>query len=73
VSIPDGAGGFTSDRIDVVFAGQPLGSAFPDVTGAWEVRKTLVGPGTQAPGPLSTVAVTTASHESATPLLIVRN
>lgn len=72
VSIADGAGGFQSDRVDVTFAGEALGSGFPDATGAWEVRRTLVGPGKPVPGPASRLQITTASGKAANPLLRIR-
>lgn len=72
-SIADPAGGFMSDRVDVTFNGTPLGSAFPDVTGAWDLRTTLPGAGAQAPPVLSRVTVTSASGRSVEELLIVRN
>lgn len=73
VAIADPNGGFTSDRVDVTLNGQAIGSAFPDVTGAWEVRKTLPGATPSVPGVLSRVQVKTASGESSDHLLIVRN
>jgi hypothetical protein len=73
VSIGDGAGGYTSDRVDVTIPGYPTMSAFPDVTGAWTVRKTLVTPGAPIPGPLTNVQVRTASQRTGTRLLTIRN
>lgn len=73
VSIPNPGGGFKSDRVEVTLDGQVIGSAFPDVTGAWIVRETLFGASSPTPGALSRVDVKTESGESADRQLIVRN
>ncbi|WP_088311471.1 hypothetical protein [Novosphingobium sp. B 225] len=72
VTIPDPAGGFRSERVDVTLHGQVF-SAFPDITGAWEIRHTFAGAPPPAPAPNADVVVTAASGPSRVRRLTVRN
>lgn len=72
ISIPN-AGGFQSNRVDVTLGGQIIGSAFPDATGAWAVRKTLPGDAPPSPDAFLRVRVAAASGPVAERQLIVRN
>lgn len=72
VSIADGAG-FKSDHVTVTLNDQEIGIAFPDITGAWDIRKTSVGPTVTAPPPRARIVATSGSGKRVETTLIIRN
>lgn len=62
-----------SNMVTVSIGGQTIGEAFPDVTGAWEVRATRLGTNPPVPTVLSIVEAESLAGQTRTRQLTIRN
>ena len=62
-----------ANMVTVSIDGQTIGTAFPDVTGAWEVRATRLGTNPSVPNALSIVEVKSQSNLATSRQLVIRN
>lgn len=72
VTVP-GPGGAIADRVDVTLDGAVLGSAFPDATGAWSLRKEVPDVAAPVAGAPQIVVATTLSGKVTQLGLTIRN